>query len=863
MSLLVLIGFIVVLVAMVKMEGLRKRISALENKIEQLSSIIHNSEVANPDPPAAQKTVPPLPAPAFDPELLFEFEETSSPHHQPVSSRPTAAQETPFIRPASQWMVWLGGICVGLAGIFLVHYSVEQGYLGPRARIALGLLSGLLLHGAAEWWRRRSERHYPSMAALAGGASIILFAVLLASHHLYQLWSPLVVFAGLALVALGTMWLALWQGPILAILGILGAYLVPLLVTTGSHNISGALIYSLIISASAFLLMRWVYRSWLWWGTMAGGLCWLIISLMANNAGNVEPLYLPIFGYMMLSLRTGDYLLSQPQERCKGRSFIHGRDFSFLSHYQSLGLLLLLLCQCLVIFIRADWQTTSWLWLLLVVIILSASRQNRNLDLFPWITLLAYGVTFALAVLLRQDLWQMEFYQDENHASFLAITAALVVLMSGFSFLRRNKTAALNQTLSLCWLAPIAGLAVIYSCRPVIHGRLDWFLWTLLLGAVYAALAGGSVRRSDPGVYTAWLLIAAHAAYSMAVVIMFSDATLTLALAVQVVSLVWFGRKFALPHIDLVIKIVLSAILIRLTLNPWLLAYDTLTHWSLWTYGGSCLAILVAAGICRSDNILRPWLEGATLHLLVLFAATELRYWLYQGEIFSGRYDFIEAAINSVLWGASSLVVYYRATLATATQLVYRWASRVLMVLSVGSYLLLLTLYNPLLNYQSVGTMPIVNLLLLAYGVPAILWLAAARFNYEERGKWFSVLAACSIWFFVTIEIRHFWQGEIVLLSHRSVFAGELYSYSLAWLVMAVLLFLAGVAGANSSYYHGGLVLLGLVIAKIFVVDMNGLQGILRVFSFMGLGLSLLGLAYVHQWFDRRKESILNKVETT
>jgi len=263
MSLLVLIGFVVAVGAMIKIEGLRKRISALENKIEQLSTIINSSRVTSPDPSAATKVVSPSPTPSLDKQPLFEFETVNSPHHQPVSSQPTAVQKTPFVRPASQWMVWLGGICVGLAGIFLVHYSVEQGYLGPRARIVLGLLSGLLLHGAAEWWRRRSERHYPSMAALAGGASIILFAVLLASHHLYQLWSPLVVFAGLALVALGTMWLALWQGPILAILGILGAYLVPLLVTTGSDNISGAMIYSLIISASAFLLMRWVYRSWL------------------------------------------------------------------------------------------------------------------------------------------------------------------------------------------------------------------------------------------------------------------------------------------------------------------------------------------------------------------------------------------------------------------------------------------------------------------------------------------------------------------------------------------------------------------------------------------------------------------------
>ena len=37
------------------------------------------------------------------------------------------------------------------------------------------------------------------------------------------------------------------------------------------------------------------------------------------------------------------------------------------------------------------------------------------------------------------------------------------------------------------------------------------------------------------------------------------------------------------------------------------------------------------------------------------------------------------------------------------------------------------------------------------------------------------------------------------------------------------------------------------VIAKIFLIDMSGLQGLWRVASFMGLGLSLLGLAWLHQ----------------
>jgi uncharacterized membrane protein len=48
--------------------------------------------------------------------------------------------------------------------------------------------------------------------------------------------------------------------------------------------------------------------------------------------------------------------------------------------------------------------------------------------------------------------------------------------------------------------------------------------------------------------------------------------------------------------------------------------------------------------------------------------------------------------------------------------------------------------------------------------------------------------------------------------------------------------------------------LLMVVIAKIFLIDMDDLEGLLRVASFMGLGLSLLGLAYLHQRISRAKE---------
>jgi uncharacterized membrane protein len=55
----------------------------------------------------------------------------------------------------------------------------------------------------------------------------------------------------------------------------------------------------------------------------------------------------------------------------------------------------------------------------------------------------------------------------------------------------------------------------------------------------------------------------------------------------------------------------------------------------------------------------------------------------------------------------------------------------------------------------------------------------------------------------------------------------------------------AGIAALR----HAGMALVCVVVAKVFLIDMAGLQGLLRVFSFLGLGAALVGLGYAYRRF--------------
>jgi uncharacterized membrane protein len=95
------------------------------------------------------------------------------------------------------------------------------------------------------------------------------------------------------------------------------------------------------------------------------------------------------------------------------------------------------------------------------------------------------------------------------------------------------------------------------------------------------------------------------------------------------------------------------------------------------------------------------------------------------------------------------------------------------------------------------------------------------------------------------MQIRHLWQGAVDLDLPTS--NGELYTYSVVWMLMAVVTILVAASRASKPIYQAGMGLLMLVIAKIFLVDMSDLEGLLRVASFLGLGLALLGIAYLYQ----------------
>jgi uncharacterized membrane protein len=182
---------------------------------------------------------------------------------------PAAAQPSLEERFGTRWLVWVGGLALALGAIFLVRYSIEQDFVGPGVRVTLGALLATALIVAGEW-RRRQERRFgiagipaariPSILTAAGTTAA--YTTGFAAYAVYGFLGPETAFLVLGLVALTTLAAALLHGPALAALGLIGAEVAPLLVTTDTPNYWALYVYLAVVTAAGFLLAR--VRLWRW-----------------------------------------------------------------------------------------------------------------------------------------------------------------------------------------------------------------------------------------------------------------------------------------------------------------------------------------------------------------------------------------------------------------------------------------------------------------------------------------------------------------------------------------------------------------------------------------------------------------------
>ena len=269
---------------------LRSRLDSIEDEVRSLRAKLREGTVATSSaiPAKAEATPAVTPAPArsavvtpppivsatpppIRPEPIRELTEPPllPPVIVPAPVRPIYMP--PPEKPAINWeqfmgaklFAWLGGLALLLGVAFFVKYSFDHGWVSPELRVALGFVlgAGLIVGGV-----RLTTKGYTTPAQTLVGAGVVsLYIVTFACNSIYkfEFFGPVPTFLLMTLITATAFILAVrLKAQVVAILGILGGFLTPVLINTGVDNPPGLFGYLALLDAgliAVVLATGWRY----------------------------------------------------------------------------------------------------------------------------------------------------------------------------------------------------------------------------------------------------------------------------------------------------------------------------------------------------------------------------------------------------------------------------------------------------------------------------------------------------------------------------------------------------------------------------------------------------------------------------
>ena len=157
------------------------------------------------------------------------------------------------------WFAWAGIIAITFGVAFILKLAFESGWIGPPVRVLLGVVGGGALLLAGEYLRRRDFRQYAYI--LSGGGILILYLSVYAAYSFYALIGQITAFVLMAGVTATAVLLSGRHDALpVAVLGLVGGFLTPLLLSTGRDNQVALFTYIALLDAGVLAVAY--FKSW-------------------------------------------------------------------------------------------------------------------------------------------------------------------------------------------------------------------------------------------------------------------------------------------------------------------------------------------------------------------------------------------------------------------------------------------------------------------------------------------------------------------------------------------------------------------------------------------------------------------------
>lgn len=889
---LVLIGLIVVIFFVVRQQ---RQIGKLDNDLYALrmAFLAHREKLADPAAAAvapATVVTEPEPTPAANVSLLetpppAAVAEPAAVAAGPAFSEPIAAEAAqpeqvwqeppPRQQPAqsprdietalgTRWAVWVGGVALALGAVFLIRYSIEAGLFGPKLRLWLAALFGMALAGFGEFLRRTTFKlpveglqnaYVPAILTAAG--AFTLFGTVYSAHAVYGFIGPTLAFTLLGIIGVATVAAALVHGQALGAIGLIGSYATPALVASTAPNVWALFVYLAIVVAAAAVIAR--VRNWVPLVAMAvaGPGLWLLFYLLVASPLETGPVL--FIEAIVLAAITFVWMADDRPRGIDWPSVLTG-VLSALS--------VLLLC------VASEPGDPAFMAGAIILLLMLGAATFRE-GALP----LAVGAVGAFVLVqLRSifagtfNVWIAGDQLTIDGFPVAPVTSVTILwnVICAVAFLAAGlwcsgRFAARTGGRALVWslvaiLPPVLALTADWVARgnldvDLLRGALALLLTVAFVGGGEWVAGREQPARTGRGAVTA-LCSGAFAALALGLMMAFGPGTTTVltAMVAGVVAVATRWRTY--PVLGWLAVATVILVIVRIVVDPTIVGTAALStrpvlNQLLLGYGLPALAFAFAAWQLKRTTDGRPRLvlEAAATLFGLLTAAMLVRHAMNGGVINSEAPTLGEQAVYTLiaLGGGAILIALDNRSPSP----VFRIGSMAVGILSIAfiavQHFLVL---NPVFTDESTGTIPVFNLLMLGYLMPAASAAGLALYARGKRPQWYvaalALVAALLLFVYATLSVRRLFHGEFIGL-WKGMEQVENYTYSALWLAMGVAILAIGIRLRSQILRLGSAALVVLAVGKVFLIDMSELEGVLRALSFIGLGAVLIGIGLFYQ----------------
>src|SRR5438552_16175953 len=251
------------------LDDLATRLSSLEHEVRTLGQ--HTTQGPQPEAAVAAPKAfgVPTPAPITTAAPIEQEKESMPPPIPERFVKATVPQIAAPARPPINWeqfmgaklFAWIGGLALFLGVAFFVKYSFEHNLIPPELRVAIGFVIGVSLVTGGLLLKRK-ENSCTAQSLCATGI-LVLYAVTFAcrSYYHFAFFGLIPTFLLMMVITAMAFLLAVrLNAMVVAVLGIAGGFLTPVLLSTGEDYPLGLFVYIALLDVGLLAVaqrQRW------------------------------------------------------------------------------------------------------------------------------------------------------------------------------------------------------------------------------------------------------------------------------------------------------------------------------------------------------------------------------------------------------------------------------------------------------------------------------------------------------------------------------------------------------------------------------------------------------------------------------